>query len=97
MPLQTRYEALDLEGQPEDVEEKNLPGEPPNYASSVRKISTSTIKNKKRVVVLGDSLLRGTEGPIYQLDPTHREVCCFPGAQEWDITEILSGLIQPSD
>ena len=27
-----------------------------------------------------DELLRGTEGPIYQPDPTRREVCCLPGA-----------------
>lgn len=47
--------------------------------------------------MVGDSLLRGTEGPICQPDAPHREVCCLPGARAWNITERLSGLIQPSD
>ena len=69
MPLQNRYEALDLESQPDDLEENYLPTEPPHYDSSVREIATSYIKKKRRVVVVGDSLLGGTEGPI--VDRTH--------------------------
>ncbi|TRZ15771.1 hypothetical protein HGM15179_011353 [Zosterops borbonicus] len=30
MPLQNRYEALDVEGQPDDIEENDLPSELPN-------------------------------------------------------------------
>ncbi|TRZ23385.1 hypothetical protein HGM15179_003736 [Zosterops borbonicus] len=97
VPLQNRYEALDPDGQPDDVEENDLPREPPNYASSVRQMTTSNIKKKRRVVVVGDSLLQRTEGTVCRPDPAHREVCCLPGAWVRDITEKLSGLIQPYD
>ena len=47
--------------------------------------------------MIGDSLLRGTEGPICRSDPSHREVCCLPGARVRDIARKLPGLVQPSD
>lgn len=47
--------------------------------------------------MVGDSLLRGIEGPVCQLDPSHREICCLPGARVRDITEKLPGLMQSSD
>ncbi|RMC20428.1 hypothetical protein DUI87_01280 [Hirundo rustica rustica] len=97
VPLQNRYEVLDLEGQLDDLEENCLPCESPNYDSSERCITTSNIKKKRRVIVVGDSLLRGTEGPICRPDPSHREVCCLPGARVQNITERLPALIQPSD
>ena len=49
------------------------------------------------MIVVGDSLLRGTEGPICWPDPTRREVCCLPQARVRDISRKLPGLIQPSD
>jgi len=49
------------------------------------------------VIVIGNSLLRGMEGPICQPDPTHREVCCLPGAWVRDISRKLPGLIHPPD
>ncbi|RMC19378.1 hypothetical protein DUI87_03988 [Hirundo rustica rustica] len=97
VPLQNRYEVLDLEGQLDDLEENCLPSESPNYDSSERCITTSNIKKKTRVIVVGDSLLRGTEGPLCRLDPSHRAVCCLPGARVQNITERLPALIQPSD
>ncbi|RMC21511.1 hypothetical protein DUI87_02377 [Hirundo rustica rustica] len=51
VPLQNRYEALDLESQPDDLDDSEgnyLPSEPPKYDSSVRQISTSNIKKKRR-------------------------------------------------
>ena len=49
------------------------------------------------MIVVGESLLSGTEGPICQPDPTRRELCCLPGAQVRDISRKLPGLIHPSD
>ena len=49
------------------------------------------------MIVVGDSLLRGTEGPICWPDPTCRKVCCLPGARVRDISRKLPGLIHPSD
>jgi len=52
---------------------------------------------KRRAVVIGDSLLRGTEGLICLSDPSHREVCCLPGAQVRDVAKNITVLDKPSD
>ncbi|XP_050821628.1 uncharacterized protein LOC127057046 [Gopherus flavomarginatus] len=59
--------------------------------------SAVTTDKKRRVVVVGDSLLRGTETPICCPDRSSREVCCLPGARIRDVTEALSRIIRPSD
>jgi len=51
-------------------------------------------RNIRRVIAIGDSLLRGTEGPIRRPDPSHGEVFCLPGA--W-VARNLPGLVWPSD
>lgn len=55
------------------------------------------MKKKGRAAVVGDSLLWGTEDPVCQQDPPHREVFCLPGAWMCYITRTLPELIQPSD
>lgn len=35
---------------------------------------TSSTRKKRRVLVVGDSLVKGMEGPICRVDPHHREV-----------------------
>ena len=52
---------------------------------------------KRRVVVVGDSLLRGTETVICRSDKLSREVCCLPGAKIHHVTERLPRLIKPTD
>ncbi len=56
----------------------------PSSLSKVRRsapcLKTASSRKERRVIVVGDSLLRGTEGPMCQPDPTRREVCCLPGA-----------------
>jgi len=54
-------------------------------------------KKKRRVIVTGNSLLRGTEGPICRPDPSHGEVCCLPGARVRDAAKKLPGLVRTSD
>ena len=54
-------------------------------------------EKKRRVIFVGDSLLRGTEGPICRPDPSPREVCCLPGARVRDIARNLPNLVRPSD
>jgi len=49
------------------------------------------------LLVWTHSLLKGMEGPICRLDPSHREVCCLPGARVRDVARKLPGLVQPSD
>jgi len=61
------------------------------------RITTASAKKKRRVIVIGDSLLRGTEGLICQPDSSHKEVCCLPGAWVREVVKKLPGLVQPSD
>ncbi|XP_053898073.1 cytosolic Fe-S cluster assembly factor NUBP1 isoform X1 [Malaclemys terrapin pileata] len=59
--------------------------------------TATTPKRRRRVVVVGDSLLRGTESSICHPDRENREVCCLPGARIHDVMERLPRLIKPSD
>ena len=46
---------------------------------------------------MGDSIVRGTEGPICRPDLFHREVCCLPEARIKDLKAKLPGLVRPKD
>jgi len=98
VPLQNRYEALELEGwQDVDV------GESPSVQERLPKASQSapcfaiSVKKKIRAVIIGDSPLRGTKGLIFCSDPSHREVCCLPGVWVRDVARNISCLIKPSN
>lgn len=97
LPLNNRYEVLELQGQVNGDGGVDLSSESPRACHSPPCLRTSSTKKKRRVIVVGDSLLRGTEGPICRPDPSHREVCCLPGAQIRDVKRKLSDLVQPSD
>ena len=47
------------------------------------------------MILMGDSLLQGTEAPLCQAGLSCREVCCLPGAQVWDVVEGLLKLASP--
>jgi len=66
-------------------------------SQSAPRITTDSARKKRRVIVIGNSLLRQTVGPICRPDPSHREVCCLPGARVRDVAKKLPGLVQPSD
>ena len=55
------------------------------------------VKKKRRVIFICDSLLRGTEAPICQPDPSHRGVCCLPGARVREVARKLPGLVWLTD
>jgi len=99
LPLSNRYGALECEGlATEDVGEGEAPSRGlPRTSQTAPRITTASTKKKRRVIVIGDSLLRGTEGPICRPDPSHREVCCLPGARVRDVAKKLPGLVRPSD
>ena len=48
-------------------------------------------------MVIGDSLLRGTEATICKPDKMNREVCYLLVAQICDVTERLIRVIKPTD
>jgi len=95
--LHNRYEALEPEGQANDRVDEGPRTRLPRARQSAPRITTASTKTKRRVIVIGDSLLRRTEGPICRLDPAHREFCCLPGAWVRDITRKLPGLVRPTD
>lgn len=59
-------------------------------------ITTTFIKKDRRIMVIDDSPLRGTENPVCQADPPHRDICCLSEAQVRDITRKLISLILTS-
>ena len=59
-------------------------------------VKTVSIRKKGQVIDIGDSLLKGTEGPICRPDPFLREVCCLPRAWVKDVKRKLPTLVQPS-
>jgi len=68
-----------------------------SLSHSAPSIMTALAKKKRRVIVVGDSILRGTEGPMCQPDPSHRKVCCLPRVQVKEAAGKFSGLVRPSD
>ena len=99
--LHNRYGALELFNEVEKDEENESNKEedegPPRPGCSRPGIKTNSKKNPRRVIVVGDSILRGVEGPICRPDPLHREVCCLPGARVKDLTAKLPTLVRPKD
>ena len=98
MPLPKRYHALGLQNE-ERVSNGQDPGKA-NHAKLVQPpthIRTSAIRNVRRVLVIGDSLLRGTEAPICCPDNISREVYFLPRARIRDVTERLLSLVKPAD
>ena len=65
VPLYNRYEALDVEGQSMG-DGPSAPEVLPRSERPILHIMTTSMRRKKRVIVVGDSLLRGTEGPLCQ-------------------------------
>ena len=99
VPLYNRYEALAVEGHSkEDMDDSRAtPEVSARPEGPTPCIVTTSTKKQRRVLLVGDSLLRATEGPICRADPPLREVCCLPGAPVKDDTRKLPSLVQPSD
>ena len=69
---------------------------PPKSRQTTLSIETTSARKKRWVVVIGDSLLKGAEGPICRQDSLRREVCCIPGARVNDIRKKVPALVWPS-
>ncbi|KAK4832349.1 hypothetical protein QYF61_021878 [Mycteria americana] len=99
VPLHNRYEALEVEGQSVEDGDDSLsrPEVLPRSEERTSRLTTTSTRKKRRVIVVGDSFLKGTEGPICRTDPPLREVCCLPGARVKDVTRVLPSLVRPLD
>ena len=95
--LHNRFDALKPEGEVSEDKVGRLPPSVTKVRRSAPCLKTASSKKERRVIVVGDSLLRGTEGPICWPDPTCRKVCCLFGARVRDISRKLPSLIHPSD
>ncbi|KAM8793368.1 LOW QUALITY PROTEIN: UV excision repair protein RAD23 homolog B-like [Eudromia elegans] len=101
--MSNRYEALDLGEQTDEDADQGPPRGPSAGRQSGPSIKVAPPKEKRsswkkrRVIVVGDSLLQGTEAPICRPDPLSREVCCLPGARIRDVTERLPRLVRKGD
>jgi len=82
VPLQNRYEALATEDQSVDSVgfDPSTPQQLQRQERPNSRITTTSTRKKRQVIVVGPSLLRGTESPKFQADPPHREICSLPGA-----------------
>ena len=76
---------------------EDLPRRKPKARQSPPRLQTSSVRKERRVVVMGDSLLRGTEGPICRLDRRRQEVCCLSRAYVRDITRKIPKLVMSTD
>jgi len=92
--LKQQIRAPECEGPANEDAGEGPSGGLPRTSQSAPSIMTALAKKKRRVIVIDDSLLRGTEGPMCRPDPTRREVCCLPGARVRDVARKLPG---PSD
>ena len=86
MPLYNGYASLDVEDQSMDDVNDGLstPEVLPRSERPTPHITTTSTRKKRWVIVVGGSLLRGTEGPICRTDPPLREVYYLPGARVKD-------------
>ena len=97
LPVSNRFEMLEIEGEVSGEAIDDLPRREPKARQSPSLLATSSVRKETKVVMVGDSVLRGTEGPICRLDPSHWEVCSFPGAQVRDTTRKFPKLVRSTD
>nr|XP_021143658.1 uncharacterized protein LOC110359033 [Columba livia] len=75
VPVYNRYEALESDGQAADAAGEDPSGkerssrQPMPHMKPSKSIKISHVKRKRRVIVIGDLLLEGTEGLISRPDP----------------------------
>ena len=79
-PTDTGLELVNEAEKDEENESKEEEDERPPRPGCLRPgIKPVLKKNPRRVIVVGDSILRGVEGPICRPDPLHREVAASLG------------------
>ena len=88
---------LEIEGEVSGETMEDLPRREPKVKQSPPHLETASFRKERRAIVVGDSLLRGTEGPIYRPDSSHWEVCCLSGAWVRDITRKLPKVVWSTD
>ena len=78
-------------------ESPSMQGRLPKASQSAPRFATTSVRKKRKAVIIGDFLLKETEGPVCCLDPSHREVCCLPGVRVRDFARNITRLVKPSN
>ena len=69
---------LEIEGDMSGDARQDLLRREPRLRPSPPCLETASVREGRRGIVVGDSLLWGMEGSICRPDPTCMEVCCLP-------------------
>ena len=88
---------LEIEGEVSGEAMEDLPRREPKAKRSPACLETVSVRKQRKVVVVGDSLLRGMEGPICRPVSSRWEVFCFLWAWVKDITRKLPKLVRSTD
>ena len=95
--LSNRFEMLEIEGEVSGEVMEDLLRREPKVRWSLPRLETTSVRRERKVAVVGDSLLRRSEGPICRPNLSRREVCCLPGAWVRDITRKLPKVVWSTD
>ena len=63
-------------------------------AQSRTQVRTSATKERQRVLVIEDSMLRDTVAPICHVDNPSEEICCLPESRIQDMRKRLPGILK---
>lgn len=89
--LSNRFATLDIEGEVSEEAWEGSPKRLPRARQSTPCVETASARKERKVVVVGNSFLRGTEGPVCRPEPSRREVCCLcqEHNQLWEFSSSL--------
>lgn len=82
---------MDIEGEVSEEAWEGSPKRLPRARQSTPCVETASARKERKVVVVGNSFLRGTEGPVCRPEPSRREVCCLcqEHNQLWEFSSSL--------
>lgn len=88
VPLRNRYIVLDT------VEEADLTEQDHSERDSGILPSAAIKRARRNAVVIGDSIVRGTDKRFCEPDKDTRMVCCLPGARVRDVSDRVQSILR---
>jgi len=79
LPLSNRFHTLEIEDEMSGDVMEDMPTRECKARQLPPRLQTASVRKEGRVVVVGDSLLRGTEGPIRRPDRGTDKCAAFLG------------------
>lgn len=75
------------------LQELDLAPDPESGGIETRGTRTTSSPQKRELVIVGDSIIRGIDSVVCSRDKESRTVCCLPGAQVGDLLERADKLL----